>query len=180
MGPGGVLQMQFDADHWDSTISFAPSIPVTLGGVLGLTYAPSVNLAGEIGRTIDLFDWTGVNPTGAFTVISPYTWDLSKLYTTGEVTLIAVPKPSTLLLFSLGFAAVLAMHRVRWSNSAAYAILPPRCSRSSLSPLLHGPTFFSGNTSTRPTRAKASSKAQRSRPAVLASMPWSRIYQAAT
>ena len=47
-----------------------------------------------------------------FTVTSPYTWDLSKLYTTGEVTLIAVPEPSTLLLFSLGFAAVLAMHRV--------------------------------------------------------------------
>ena len=76
---------------WGSTISFAPGIPVTLGGVLELTYAPGVNLAGEIGRTIDLFDWTGVNPTGAFTVTSPYTWDLSNLYTTGEVTLSNVP-----------------------------------------------------------------------------------------
>ena len=81
----------FDADAWDSTISFAAGIPVTRGGTLELTFAPDVNLASQIGRTIDLFDWTGVNPTGAFTVSSPYTWDLSKLYTTGEVTLSNVP-----------------------------------------------------------------------------------------
>ena len=56
-----------------------------------MTFAPDVNLASQIGRTIDLFDWTGVTPTGAFTVSSPYTWDLSKLYTTGEVTLSNVP-----------------------------------------------------------------------------------------
>jgi hypothetical protein len=30
-------------------------------------------------------------PTGAFTISSPYTWNLTNLYTTGEVTLIAVP-----------------------------------------------------------------------------------------
>jgi len=91
MGPGGVLQMLFDADHWGSTISFAPGVPVTLGCLLELTYAPGVNLAGEIGRTFVVFDWTGVNPTGAFAVTSPYTWDVSKLYTTGEVTLSNVP-----------------------------------------------------------------------------------------
>jgi hypothetical protein len=32
-----------------------------------------------------------VTPTGAFTVSSPYTWNLSQLYTTGEVTLAALP-----------------------------------------------------------------------------------------
>ena len=32
-----------------------------------------------------------MTPTGAFTVSSPYTWNLSNLYTTGEVTLTAVP-----------------------------------------------------------------------------------------
>ena len=31
----------FDADAWDSTISFAPGIPVTLGGTLELTFAPA-------------------------------------------------------------------------------------------------------------------------------------------
>ena len=96
MGPGGTLRMVFEADAWDSTISFAPGIPVTLGGTLELTFAADVNLASQVGRTFDLFDWTGVNPTGAFAVSSPYAWDLSNLYTTGEVTLTAVPEPSQL------------------------------------------------------------------------------------
>ena len=93
MGPGGTLRMVFEADAWDSTISFAPGIPVTLGGTLELTFADDVNLASQVGRTFDLFDWTGVNPTGAFAISSPYAWDLSNLYTTGEVTLTAVPEP---------------------------------------------------------------------------------------
>ena len=87
MDATGTLRLVFDADPWDSTISFAPGIPVARGGTLDLTFAPDVDLASQIGRTIDLFDWTGVTPTGAFTVSSPYTWNLSKLYTTGEVTL---------------------------------------------------------------------------------------------
>ena len=32
-----------------------------------------------------------MSPTGAFTVSSPYIWDLSKLYTTGEVTFSPLP-----------------------------------------------------------------------------------------
>ena len=56
-----------------------------------MTFAPGVNAATQIGRTIDLFDWVGVTPTGTFTISSAYTWDLSKLYTTGEVTLATVP-----------------------------------------------------------------------------------------
>ena len=91
MGPGGVLQLVFDADAWDSLISFAPGIAVSLGGTLELLFAPDVSVASQVGRTIDLFDWTGVAPTGAFAVDSPYSWDLSKLYTTGEVTLATVP-----------------------------------------------------------------------------------------
>ena len=94
MGPGGTLRMVFEADAWDSTISFAPGIPVTLGGTLELTFAADVNLASQVGRTFDLFDWTGVTPTGAFAISSPYAWDLSNLYTTGEVTLTAVPEPA--------------------------------------------------------------------------------------
>ena len=91
MGPGGTLQIVLDADAWDSRISFAPGIPVTLGGgTLQLAFAPDVNLASQVGRTFDLFDWTGVTPTGVFSVASPYIWNLSKLYTTGEVTLTSV------------------------------------------------------------------------------------------
>ena len=90
MDPTGTLRLEFDADPWDSLISFAPGIPVARGGTLELTFAPNVNLTSQLGRTIDLFDWTGVTPTGAVTVSSPYTWNLSKLYTTGEVTLTAL------------------------------------------------------------------------------------------
>ena len=87
----GTLRLEFDADSWDSTISFVAGIPVTRGGTLELSFADDVNPVSQIGRTIDLFDWTGVMPTGTFNVSSPYIWNLSKLYTTGEVTLVAVP-----------------------------------------------------------------------------------------
>jgi uncharacterized protein YjbI with pentapeptide repeats len=102
MGSGGTLRMVFEADAWDSTISFAPGIPVTLAGTLALTFADDVNVSSQLGRTLQIFDWTGVDPTGTFTISSPYTWDLSALYTTGEVTLIVVPEPSTLAITALG------------------------------------------------------------------------------
>jgi uncharacterized protein YjbI with pentapeptide repeats len=91
MDATGTLRLVFDADPWDSKISFALGIPVALGGTLELTFASGVDIASQSGRTIDLFDWDGVTPTGAFTVSSPYTWNLTNLYTTGEVTLAAAP-----------------------------------------------------------------------------------------
>jgi uncharacterized protein YjbI with pentapeptide repeats len=105
MAPGGVLRIVFDADAWDSTISFAPGIPVTLGGTLELTFADNVNLASQVGRTFDLFNWTGVNPTGAFAVSSLYAWDLSNLYVTGQVTLTAVPEPAFVAVVVSGVLA---------------------------------------------------------------------------
>jgi uncharacterized protein YjbI with pentapeptide repeats len=98
MDPGGTLRIVLDVSDWDSTISFAPGIPVALGGTLELIFADEVNLASQVGRTFDLIDWTGVIPIGAFTVSSPYRWNLSNLYTTGEVTLTAVPEPSAIAL----------------------------------------------------------------------------------
>src|SRR6185295_4583836 len=41
----GTLRLVFDADPWDSTISFAPRISVALGGALELTFASDVSLA---------------------------------------------------------------------------------------------------------------------------------------
>jgi uncharacterized protein YjbI with pentapeptide repeats/formylglycine-generating enzyme required for sulfatase activity len=112
MGPGGTLRMVFEADAWDSTISFASGIPVTLGGTLELTLAADVNIASQRGRTFDLFDWTGVSPIGAFTIASPYAWNLSNLYTTGEVTLSAVPEPGALVLFGVVVSVLLPMRRI--------------------------------------------------------------------
>lgn len=89
MDASGTLRQLFDADAWDATISFAAGIPVIRSGTLELSFSPNVDPASQIGRTIDLCDWSGVTPTGAFTVESHSTWDISKLYTTGEVTLTA-------------------------------------------------------------------------------------------
>jgi uncharacterized protein YjbI with pentapeptide repeats len=106
-GPGGVLQMHFESDQWDSTILFEPAIPVTLtGGTLELAFADGVNLASQLGRTFDLFDWTGVEPFGEFAISSPYAWDLSNLYTIGEVTFIAVPEPSCIALVLVGVSSM--------------------------------------------------------------------------
>jgi uncharacterized protein YjbI with pentapeptide repeats/formylglycine-generating enzyme required for sulfatase activity len=88
MDSSGTLRLVFDADHWDSIISFAPGIPVARGGTLDLTFAAGVDVAAQSGRTIDLFNWIGVSPTGTFVVSSPYSWDLTKLNTTGEITLL--------------------------------------------------------------------------------------------
>ena len=97
MAPGGTLRMVFEADDWDSMISFAPGIPVTLGGTLELTFAADVNFASQVGRTLDLFNWTGVSPTGRFQlrVSSGTMWDASKLYTAGEVTVLPIASDVT-------------------------------------------------------------------------------------
>jgi hypothetical protein len=61
-----------------------------------------VDVSTQVGRTIRIFDWTGVNPIGRFDIASPYFWDSSQLYSTGEVTLLVVPKPPTLSVAALG------------------------------------------------------------------------------
>jgi uncharacterized protein YjbI with pentapeptide repeats len=112
MGPGGVLQMLFDADAWDSTISFDSGIPVTLGGALELAFVDGVNLASQIGRTFDLFDWTGVAPIGEFNIVSSYLWDASRLYSAGEIIFVGVPEASSLTLLALGLSSLL-LRRLR-------------------------------------------------------------------
>jgi uncharacterized protein YjbI with pentapeptide repeats len=111
MAASGALRMEFEADAWDSTISFAPGIPVTLGGTLELTFAPDVNPADQISRTFHLFNWTGVTPIGSFAISSPYRWNLSNLYATGEVTLTAVPEPAASVLVVVAAVGVRRMGR---------------------------------------------------------------------
>jgi uncharacterized protein YjbI with pentapeptide repeats len=120
IAPSGLLELVFDADDWGSTISFETGITVELGGALGLTFAPDVDVAGQVGRTLDLFDWTGVARTGQFEIQSPYFWDTTNLYTTGDVKLVAVPEPATasiligtalLLLFSRRLRTRLVLRR---------------------------------------------------------------------
>jgi uncharacterized protein YjbI with pentapeptide repeats len=108
---GGTLKLVLEADQWDSTILFVTGIPVSLGGELELSFAAGVDPTTQVGRTFDLFDWTGVNPTGTFNVVSDYSWDTSRLYTTGEVTLIPEPAPLALLVAAAVLSLALAAPR---------------------------------------------------------------------
>ena len=112
---GSKLEMQFDESDWDSTISFQDGISVTLGGTLLLKPRDGVDGESLLGRTFDLFDWNGpLSQDNRFDTVESlpgYVWDISNLYTTGEITLIAVPEPATMFLLSLGGLAVLR----RWS-----------------------------------------------------------------
>lgn len=107
----GSVGLIFEDDDWNSLISFEPNIPVQLGGVLRLAFADGIDVADEVGRTLRIFDWAGVGPTGQFTVTSPYKWDLSRLYTSGEVTLTAVPEPSSICLGLLSLLMLFGCRR---------------------------------------------------------------------
>jgi uncharacterized protein YjbI with pentapeptide repeats len=139
MSSGGVLRMILESDPWDSLISFQPAIPVLLGGTLDLTFADDVDVRTQVGRVLHLFDWTGVRPTGTFSIRSPYLWDLSHLYTTGEVTLLAIPEPTTVVLAL--FAAIVGVSICRRGRSrspiacrACGLLQPARCGGSSQGP----------------------------------------------
>jgi hypothetical protein len=92
MAAGSVLELRMDNDDWNSTISFSPQATVELGGVLKLSLAT----VPEENRTFRIFDWQGVSPSGQFTVQNTQggSWDLSQLYSTGEVTYRIVPPTS--------------------------------------------------------------------------------------
>ena len=93
----GVLRVVLEDNTWGSTLTFEPGIDILLDGVLELFIDPnaSTNLTSLIGTTFDLFDWDGVEPTGAFSAIATedgFDWDVANLYTTGDVTLTSVPE----------------------------------------------------------------------------------------
>jgi len=90
MDATSTLEMVFEADAWDSTISFAAGIPVALGGTLELGFASGVDLPSQIGRAFRLFNWAGVSPPGSFSVGGAFNWDLDDLYSGGTVTLLGM------------------------------------------------------------------------------------------
>jgi uncharacterized protein YjbI with pentapeptide repeats len=112
MADSSTLKFLFDADPWDSLISFEPGIPAQLGGTLELSFAEDVDPASQLGRTLQIFDWTGVSPTGQFEIRSPYVWNFTNLYTTGDVRLIAVPESSTIAILLVSVLALGACRRL--------------------------------------------------------------------
>ena len=112
LSPGASLVLQFDDNPWGSTICFDAGIPVALDGTLELDYVGEDGAASLLGDSFQVFDWTGVSPLGAFASISSnlpagYSWDTSQLYTTGDVTLVAIPEPSSLALLGAGATLLL-------------------------------------------------------------------------
>ena len=111
MDASGVLDLVFDENAWNSTISFDAGIDVTLGGILKLEFEDGTDISSLVGTTFHVFDWTGVKPEGKFNVESDYAWNLDALYTTGEITL--VPEPSGVVLAVLGTVAAIFWRRMR-------------------------------------------------------------------
>ncbi|KAB2936304.1 MAG: PEP-CTERM sorting domain-containing protein [Rhodocyclaceae bacterium] len=113
---GGALTMELGGTTPGSghdKIVFLPGSTVTLAGIaLNVEYWGGWT-AGA-GQSYDLFDWSGLS--GSFSSValpalaSGLAWNTSGLYTTGEISVAAVPEPSVYLMFLaglglLGFAA---------------------------------------------------------------------------
>jgi hypothetical protein len=80
---------------------FNPQATVAIGGMLELIFDEAVSPSDAIGQTFDLFDWPIAPTNGTFDVVTDprHVWDLSNLYTTGEVQLVSVvPEPATLVI----------------------------------------------------------------------------------
>ncbi|NQT38898.1 MAG: hypothetical protein HQ581_15485 [Planctomycetes bacterium] len=114
---GGTLLMDVDADagEWDLLV---------VNGTLGAGGALEVNIGGDLpplGTTYDILDFAAANGLFADVTINgpplppAVYWDLSNLYTAGEITL-AVPEPTSgalALLAGLAMAAAAVVRRRR-------------------------------------------------------------------
>jgi uncharacterized protein YjbI with pentapeptide repeats len=98
MTQGSSLVLAFDGNPWGSTISFDPGIPVTLGGNLELGVGPGVNPATLIGQSIQVFNWSGVTPSGQFNFVNDVAgtclFDVSQLYNSGNINVLGHAAPS--------------------------------------------------------------------------------------
>jgi probable HAF family extracellular repeat protein len=91
--------------------------PVTLAGA-GLVVQYWHGWTAGAGQTYDLFDWNG-GLTGSFTsVVLPalpdgYVWNTSRLYTSGEISVAAVPEPGAWMLLPAGLGLIARVARRR-------------------------------------------------------------------
>lgn len=101
------------SENWASPIILDSDISAVLAGALQLQFDEEASIDALTGTTFLLFDWNGAlgeyQRFAAVISLPGVEWDLSRLYTTGEVTLI--PEPTSMLL--LGFGAILGLRRNR-------------------------------------------------------------------
>jgi uncharacterized protein YjbI with pentapeptide repeats len=112
--PASTLQFLLDT-NWTSPIGFIMGIVPSLAGTLDLELADDANPANLVGTTFQLFSWNGPLPWGdqfgAITSEPGFVWDTSQLYTTGTVTLDAVPEPAAASAFAIATIALIASRR---------------------------------------------------------------------
>ncbi len=99
IGEGGALRLLLDDYSYFNPIWGAAEVSGL--ATLQLAFAEGINVANQLGRTY----YISIDFIDAFMVESPYVWDLTNLYTTGEITLLAVPEPIALSLIGIGGAA---------------------------------------------------------------------------
>jgi len=99
----GMLELLLDESEWESTLVFDPQAVVRIDGVLKLSFDELASPSAAVGQFYDLFDWPIGGLSGEFDVVTDpnHVWDLSGLYTTGVVQLVAVvPEPPTVVIFT--------------------------------------------------------------------------------
>ena len=138
------LVIAFDGNPWRSTISFAQGIPVTLGGSLVLGLAPGASSPGVFAGTIQLFNWTGVTPSGQFNVVdnlaNNYLLDTSQLYTTGNIFAVSHAIPGLSVSSSNQVVIVGATVQLSLSNGTQGQSSLASLDVNSLGPNVTGPT----------------------------------------
>lgn len=106
LAEGAMVEILLADGTWGSTITLAGGFTPDLGGTLKLGFAPGIDASGLVGTTFDLFNWNDQLPAGEefgqVVSLPGYRWDLSGLYTTGEVMLVAVPEPAMPMMLALG------------------------------------------------------------------------------
>jgi hypothetical protein len=115
-GMQGVLELLLDGGEWKSTLKFHAQGQVTLDGDLKLSFDEFATPAAAVGKSFDLFDWPTTGPIGQFDLITHpnHVWDLSTLYTTGVVQLVAVvPEPSSLAMVASVLMCATVLRRRR-------------------------------------------------------------------
>ena len=116
LSEGSSIELVFSGEEWQSTIGINRTVVPTLSGTLALSFDDDTAAHQLIGVDLQLFDWNGLlaeeERFDQVAIADGHVWNLTKLYSTGSIRLLAVPEPTgfgcvflPLLLIRSAFAA---------------------------------------------------------------------------